>query len=68
MQRLQGIAGAPGFALGKTARVDTAPAPTALVAAEDRPAERLAAIQADVAAHLAQLAAELRAMGNASEA
>jgi phosphotransferase system enzyme I (PtsI) len=67
MTRVQGIAGAPGIALGVVARLPE-PEPQRASADEAEPLARFAAAQEQVSAQLQRLAAELQAEGRADEA
>ena len=66
---VRGTAGAPGLALGRIVRLEgPGGQPRVDVDRSGNPGERLATAQAQVAAHLEDLAAELRAEGKADEA
>lgn len=67
MSRVQGIAGAPGIALGPLVRLPELRAPAAAVD-ESMALPRFAEAQQQVVAHLERLAAELQAEGRADEA
>ena len=66
---VRGTAGAPGLALGRIVRLEgPGGQPRVDVDRSGSPGERLETAQAQVAAHLEDLAAELRAEGKADEA